>query len=62
MNWNISAWAIRKPIASIVLFFILTLLGVFAFGKLPITRFPNIDVPIVTVAVSQSGAAPSELE
>jgi hydrophobe/amphiphile efflux-1 (HAE1) family protein len=62
MNWNISAWAIRKPIASIVLFFILTLLGVFAFGKLPITRFPNIDVPIVTIAVSQSGAAPSELE
>jgi hydrophobe/amphiphile efflux-1 (HAE1) family protein len=62
MNWNISAWAIRKPIASIVLFVVLTLLGVFAFGKLPITRFPNIDVPIVTVAVTQSGAAPSELE
>ena len=62
MNWNISAWAIRKPIASIVLFFILTLLGVFAFGKLPITRFPNIDVPIVTIGVLQSGAAPSELE
>ena len=27
-----------------------------------ITRFPNIDIPIVQVAVTQSGAAPSELE
>ena len=26
------------------------------------TRFPNIDVPIVQVRVYQSGAAPSELE
>ena len=28
----------------------------------PVTRFPNIDVPIVQVRVYQSGAAPSELE
>ncbi len=61
-RWNISAWAIRKPIASIVLFVVLTLLGLFSFSKLPITRFPNVDVPIVTVAVTQAGAAPSELE
>ena len=27
-----------------------------------VTRFPNIDIPIVQVAVTQSGAAPSELE
>jgi len=61
-RWNISAWAIRKPIASIVLFVVLTLLGLFSFSKLPITRFPNVDVPIITVTVSQAGAAPSELE
>ena len=34
----------------------------FSFGQLPVTRFPNIDVPIVQVRVYQSGAAPSELE
>ena len=33
-----------------------------SFGQLPVTRFPNIDVPIVQVRVYQSGAAPSELE
>ncbi len=62
MAINISAWSIRRPIPSIVLFVVLTVLGLFAFGDVPITRMPNIDVPIVTVQINQSGAAPSELE
>ena len=33
-----------------------------SFLTLPITRFPNIDMPIVSVTVTQSGAAPAELE
>jgi hydrophobe/amphiphile efflux-1 (HAE1) family protein len=59
---NVSAWAIRKPIPSLVLFIVLMILGVFSFQGLPITRFPNIDVPLVTVSVTQAGAAPSELQ
>ncbi|MEZ0212821.1 MAG: efflux RND transporter permease subunit [Xanthobacteraceae bacterium] len=62
MALNVSAWAIRKPIPSIVLFVVLTALGLHTFGRLPVTRMPNIDVPIVTVVVNQPGAAPSELE
>ena len=62
MRLNVSAWSIRKPIPSIVLFIVLIVLGVFSFRQLPITRFPNIDIPIVTVTVTQSGAAPSELQ
>ena len=38
------------------------LLGLFSFRTMPITQFPNIDIPIVQVLVTQSGAAPSELE
>ena len=59
---NISAWSIRKPVPSLVLFVVLMLLGIFTFQTLPITRFPNIDVPVVSVTVLQTGAAPSELE
>ncbi len=59
---NISAWAIRRPVPSLVLFLVLLSLGVFSFRGLPITRFPNIDVPIVQVRITQLGAAPSELE
>ena len=59
---NISAWAIRKPVPPLVLFMVLMALGLFSFQQLPITRFPNIDVPIVQVNITQAGAAPSELE
>ena len=59
---NFSAWSIRQPIPAIVLFAVLTVLGIFSFTTLPITQFPNIDVPVVSVTVNQAGAAPAELE
>ncbi len=59
---NFSAWSIRKPVAPLLAFFMLLLLGWQAFNALPITRFPNIDVPLVAVSVSQAGAAPAEME
>jgi len=59
---NFSAWSIRNPIAPILAFFMLMVLGWQAFTAMPITRFPNIDVPVVAVTVTQSGAAPAELE
>ncbi|MEL6375079.1 MAG: efflux RND transporter permease subunit [Pseudomonadota bacterium] len=62
MNFNVSAWAIRKPVPSLVLFMVLIALGLYSFAKLPITRFPNIDIPIVQITITQAGAAPSELE
>ncbi|GLK68578.1 efflux RND transporter permease subunit [Hansschlegelia plantiphila] len=62
MRLNVSAWAIRKPIPSLVLFAVLLALGLFSFASLPITRMPNIDLPLVSVTINQSGAAPSELE
>ena len=62
MRLNVSAWSIRKPIPAIVGFAVLMILGLISFRTMPITRFPNIDIPIVQVLITQSGAAPSELE
>ncbi len=62
MNWNFSAWAIRNPVPSILLFVVLVAFGINSFMGLPITRFPNIDVPLVSVTITDSGSAPSELE
>lgn len=59
---NFSAWSIRNPIAPLLCFALLLFLGIKAFYDLPITRFPNIDVPVVAITVTQSGASPSELE
>jgi multidrug efflux pump subunit AcrB len=58
---NMSTWAIRNPVAPIALFLVLCLAGLYSFFALPITRFPNVDVPIVTIQVTQPGAAASEL-
>ncbi|MGL4976155.1 MAG: efflux RND transporter permease subunit, partial [Bosea sp. (in: a-proteobacteria)] len=62
MAFNVSAYSIRRPIPSIVLFVVLMLMGWVSFMQLPITRFPNIDVPVIAVTVTQPGAAPAELE
>ncbi|WP_137136217.1 efflux RND transporter permease subunit [Rhizobium sp. FKY42] len=59
---NFSAWSIRNPIAPLLAFALLLFMGIQSFYKLPITRFPNIDVPVVSISVTQSGASPSELE
>ena len=59
---NISAYSIRRPLPAIVFSIIALLLGWFSFNKLPITRYPAVEVPIVSVVVSQFGASPSELE
>ncbi|GEP00340.1 efflux RND transporter permease subunit [Methylobacterium haplocladii] len=62
MRLNISAWAIRNPIGPLVLFLVLIVLGLVSFRGLAVTKMPNVDVPIVSVAITQSGAAPSELQ
>ncbi len=59
---NFSAWSIRNPIAPLLAFFMLMILGWQSFNSLPITRFPNIDVPLVSITAVQGGAAPKELE
>src|SRR5262245_33362031 len=59
---NISAWAIHHPVLPIVLFVVLTFVGVVAFIRLPINLSPDITYPVVNVSVSQPGAAPTELE
>jgi HAE1 family hydrophobic/amphiphilic exporter-1 len=45
-----------------MLFIILTLSGLVAFSRMPVKQFPNVQLPIVSVTVTQSGAAPSEME
>lgn len=62
MSFNISGWSIRRPIPTLVLFLVLTLGGLLAFGQLGIDANPNIDFPAVTVTVTQQGAGPEELE
>lgn len=58
---NMSTWAIRQPVPSLALFLVLLIVGLVGFFRLPVTQFPNIDIPIVTIGIGQAGAAPSEI-
>lgn len=62
MSFQLSAWAIRRPIPTIVLFTVLTVLGILSFNRLPVNADPNVSFPIVTVSISQNGASPDELK
>src|ERR1700704_4184530 len=62
MAVNISAWSIRNPLPPVVMAAAIMALGYISFTKLPITRMPNVDVPVILVLITQFGAAPAELE
>lgn len=59
---NFSAWSIRNPVPAILLFVVLTLLGLKALNDLGKESFPNVDLPTVVVSASLEGASPDQLE
>ena len=59
---NVSSWSIRNPIPAVLLFVMLTFLGVMAFKAMKIQQFPDIDLPTVTVTASMPGASPDQME
>ena len=62
MNFQISTWGIRNPVPVTLIFALLLIAGVVSYFMVPIKHFPDISFPVVNVVVSQSGAAPSEME
>jgi multidrug efflux pump subunit AcrB len=59
---NISAWSIRNPIPSILLFIMLTLVGLVSFKTMLVQDAPDIELPMVTVTAKLEGAAPVQME
>ena len=59
---NFSAWSIRNPVPSMLLFVVLTYLGLTGLRSLGIQSFPDIEVPVISVSATLEGAAPTQLE
>jgi len=59
---NVSAWSIRNPVPALLLFILLTLLGLIGFSRLGVQQFPDMDQPTVTIGATLEGAAPAQLE
>ncbi|MBP0020851.1 MAG: efflux RND transporter permease subunit [Cyanobacteria bacterium SBLK] len=62
MSFHVSAWSIKNPVPTLVMFLILSIVGLFCFFGLGIDSEPNIDFPMVQVTVTQQGAGPVEME
>ena len=59
---NFSAWSIRNPVPSILLFILLTVGGLIAFARLGVQNFPDMDLPTIQINATLEGAAPAQLE
>lgn len=59
---NISAWSIRNPVPAILLFAMLSASGLWAFNRLDVQNFPDMNLPTITISASLEGAAASQLE
>jgi len=62
MELNVSSWAIRNPTATVLLFVLLTFVGLLGFRAMKVQNFPDIELPSVTVTAVLPGASPAQLE
>jgi len=53
---------IRRPVFATVLILSLVVVGLFAYVKLGVDRFPKVDLPTITITTRLVGASPEEME
>jgi HAE1 family hydrophobic/amphiphilic exporter-1 len=61
MQW-LAALCVQRPVFAWVLVLSLTVVGLYAFGQLGVDRFPNVDIPSISVTTRLPGAAPAQIE
>ncbi|MBK9335947.1 MAG: efflux RND transporter permease subunit [Lewinellaceae bacterium] len=59
---NLTALSIRRPSLIIVVFAVLTFMGVASYFSLPIELVPKFDPPVITIMTLYPGASPAEVE
>src|SRR3954470_8630500 len=61
MQW-LASISVRRPIFATVLILAIVVVGIVGYGSLNVDRFPNVDLPIVSIVTRLPGAAPEEIE
>jgi HAE1 family hydrophobic/amphiphilic exporter-1 len=59
---GLSGIAIRRPVFTTMMMIGLIVLGIFAFRRLPIDQFPDVEIPVITVQTVYPGASPETIE
>ena len=53
---------VARPVFAVMLILALVVVGAVSYGKLGVDRFPDVDMPLITVRTSLPGASPEEIE
>ena len=59
---SLSKLAVRKPTTVLIIFIVLTALGIYATTLLPIDLFPEMEMPYIVVSTAYANASPEEVE
>lgn len=57
-----SSYSVKKPITVLMGILIIIVLGIFSITKLPLTLFPEIELPFVVTVTDFAGASPEQVE
>ncbi|HDG96553.1 MAG TPA: efflux RND transporter permease subunit, partial [Desulfobacterales bacterium] len=55
-------FSVKQPVASLMLFFALAIMGIFAITRLNIDMLPDISPPVISILTSWYGASASDVE
>ncbi|WP_438316596.1 efflux RND transporter permease subunit [Sporosarcina sp. FA9] len=58
---KISDFSIKRPVFTIVIMFLVIILGAVSFFRIPVTLIPELNPPIAVVVSSYPGASPTEV-
>ena len=58
----LSEFSIKRPVATLVIILGLMALGLMALSKLRVNQIPDVEQPVLTVAISYPGASPETVE
>jgi HAE1 family hydrophobic/amphiphilic exporter-1 len=61
MQW-LAEICVKRPVFATVLILSLVVVGIFAFTRLGVDRYPKVDLPTILVTTVQQGAAPEQIE
>jgi len=53
---------VRRPVFAVMLVMAMVVVGAVSYPKLGVDRFPNVDLPIISVRTTLLGASPEEIE
>ncbi|MDE5899353.1 MAG: efflux RND transporter permease subunit, partial [Treponemataceae bacterium] len=59
---SLSKIAVKKPVTTLIIFILLTALGIYCTFSLPLDMYPDMDIPYILVITNYENAGPEEVE